>query len=114
MFRKSTFLGAALVLLALSSSACAPTWGPVHARDRRDYDDRAYVRDVGYRNGYQDGLEKGDSDWRRHRSYDVLRHDWYRDGDRHYKREYGPRDLYRDAYRSGFKQGYDSAFGRRY
>ncbi len=69
-----------------------------------------YANDIGYQNGYQDGLEKGQKDWRGRKSYDVLRHDWYRDGDRHYKDEYGPRDAYRNAYRSGFQRGYDEAF----
>ena len=46
----------------------------------------------------------------------MLRHDWYRDGDRHYKKEYGLKDDYRNAYRSGFQRGYDEAFrgGRAY
>lgn len=69
-----------------------------------------YSNDIGYQNGYRDGIEKGEKDWRSRKAYDVLRHDWYRDGDRHYKREYGPRDMYRNAYRDGFKQGYDQAF----
>lgn len=70
-----------------------------------------YGNNIGFQNGYRDGLEKGEKDWRGRKSYGLLRQDWYRDGDRHYKKEYGPRDLYKDAYRAGFKQGYDQAFG---
>jgi hypothetical protein len=74
-----------------------------------------YANNIAFQNGYRDGLEKGDKDWRSRKSYDVLRHDWYRDGDRHYKKEYGPRNQYKDAYRAGFKQAYDQAFrGGRY
>lgn len=65
---------------------------------------------IAFQNGYNDGIEKGQKDWRSRKSPDILRHDWYRDGDHHYKREYGPRELYRNAYRDGFKQGYDSAY----
>jgi hypothetical protein len=71
-----------------------------------------YAADIGYQNGLRDGLEKGRKDWRDRRSYDVVRHGWYRDGDRHYKKEYGLRDDYRDGYRMGFQRGYDEAFGR--
>jgi hypothetical protein len=75
------------------------------------YGDRyGYAGDIGYQNGYRDGLEKGQKDLRGRKSYDVLRHDWYRDGDRHYEKEYGPRDDYRNAYRSGFQRGYDESF----
>jgi hypothetical protein len=69
-----------------------------------------YAGDIGYQNGYRDGLEKGQKDWRDRKSYDVLRHDWYRDGDRHYKKEYGYKQDYENAYRAGFKRGYDEAF----
>jgi hypothetical protein len=74
-----------------------------------------YAGEIGYQNGYRDGLEKGQKDWRDRKSHDVLRHDWYRDGDRHYKKEYGPREDYRNAYRAAFQRGYDEAFrGGRY
>ncbi len=74
-----------------------------------------YAGDIGYQNGYRDGLEKGQKDWRDRKSYDLLRQDWYRDGDRHYKKEYGPKDDYRNAYRAGFQRGYDESFrGGRY
>lgn len=69
-----------------------------------------YGHSLAFDNGYRDGLEKGRKDWRSRKSHDLLRHDWYRDGDRHYKREYGPRDQYKDAYRDGFRRGYDEAF----
>jgi hypothetical protein len=74
-----------------------------------------YAGDIGYQNGYRDGLDKGQKDWHDRKSYDVRRHDWYRDGDRHYKKEYGYKEDYRNAYRAGFQRGYDEAFrGGRY
>lgn len=57
-------------------------------------------------NGVRDGYEKGAEDARKNRSYDVLRHEWYREGDRRYDRDYGSRDQYKNVYREGFKDGY--------
>jgi hypothetical protein len=63
-----------------------------------------------YPNGLNDGIEKGREDARKHRSYDPRRHDWYRDGDRHYRGEYGSKDLYKDEYRRAFQEGYDRGY----
>ena len=61
-------------------------------------------------NGARDGIEKGQEDARRNRSFDPLRHSWYRSGDRHYEREYGSREQYKDVYRRGFQQGYERGY----
>ena len=61
-------------------------------------------------NGARDGYEKGVEDARRNRSFDPVRHKWYRDAERHYRGEYGPRDRYRDVYRRGFQQGYERGY----
>lgn len=61
-------------------------------------------------NGVTDGYEKGREDARDRDSYDVRRHKWYRDGDRHYRNEYGPRRQYEDLYRQGFREGYDRGY----
>ena len=58
----------------------------------------------------REGFEKGQEDARKGRSLDVLRHEWYRDGDRHYENRYGSRQEYRDVYRRGFQQGYEQGF----
>ena len=65
---------------------------------------------MGYSNGVNDGVEKGREDARKHRSFDPLRHDWYRDGDRHYKSDYGSRQQYANVYRDGFKEGYERGY----
>ena len=67
-------------------------------------------------NGARDGYEKGQEDIRKNRSFDPLRHSWYRSGDRHYEREYGSRDEYKNVYRRGFQEGYDRGYreGRYY
>jgi hypothetical protein len=61
-------------------------------------------------NGVRDGFEKGQEDARKNRSHDVLRHEWYREGDRHYENRYGSREQYKDVYRRGFQQGYEQGF----
>jgi flagellar biosynthesis/type III secretory pathway protein FliH len=64
-------------------------------------------------NGIRDGYEKGLEDARKNRSYDILRHSWYRSGDRDFERRYGSKEAYKDAYRRGFQQGYDRGFRER-
>lgn len=61
-------------------------------------------------NGARDGFEKGQEDGRKGRSFDIRRHSWYRDGDRHYENRYGSRQQYEDVYRRGFQQGYEQGF----
>ena len=53
------------------------------------------------RNGARDGYEKGREDAAQQRSFDPLRHTWYRVGDRHYEDRYGSREHYKDIYRRG-------------
>lgn len=89
-------------------------WG----RNDRSRGNIGYGRD-GYRSrrfspafdkGARDGFEKGIEDARRNRSFDPVRHKWYRDAERDYRREYGSRDQYRDVYRRGFQQGYEQGY----
>jgi flagellar biosynthesis/type III secretory pathway protein FliH len=61
-------------------------------------------------NGVRDGYEKGQEDIRKNRSFDPVRHSWYRSGDRHYEREYGSRDDYKNVYRRGFQEGYERGY----
>ena len=61
-------------------------------------------------NGARDGFEKGREDARKNRSFDPLRHSWYRSGDRDYENEYGSREQYKDVYRRGFQDGYERGF----
>ena len=63
-----------------------------------------------FQNGVNDGYEKGRDDARRNRSFDPLRQEWYRSGDRHYDSRYGSRDQYKDVYRQGFRDGYERGF----
>lgn len=65
---------------------------------------------VAFQNGADDGVEKGQEDARKGRSFDPLRHAWYRAGDRRYESRAGSRDEYRDIYRRGFQEGYDRGY----
>jgi len=65
---------------------------------------------VPYDNGYRDGLEKGREDAGDRDSYDPVRHNWYRSGDRGYNSRYGTKDSYKLAYRDGFEAGYEQAY----
>jgi flagellar biosynthesis/type III secretory pathway protein FliH len=84
------------------------------------YPDRTYGQYGGYtnfavQNGVNDGYEKGVEDARKNRSFDPLRHSWYRSGDRHYEGRFGSREQYKDLYRQGFREGYERGFrGGRY
>jgi flagellar biosynthesis/type III secretory pathway protein FliH len=61
-------------------------------------------------NGVNDGYEKGLEDAHKNRSFDPVRHDWYRSADRHYDNRYGSKDQYKDLYRQGFRDGYDRGY----
>ena len=63
-----------------------------------------------FENGARDGYEKGLEDRRKNRSFDPLRHSWYRSGDRDYEGRYGPREQYKDIYRRGFQEGYERGY----
>jgi len=60
--------------------------------------------------GARDGYEKGREDARKNRSFDPVRHSWYRSGDRHYQSRSGSREQYKDVYRRGFQQGYERGY----
>lgn len=69
-----------------------------------------YGYHAAYPNGVNDGLVKGREDAQKRRSFDPLRHSWYRSGDHGYRREYGAKQQYENVYREGFKEGYERGF----
>ena len=97
------------VLVAVGLMLAVPM--PAAARDVYGrygrYDD---AERVGYKRGFQEGVDEGRRDVRRGRSYNVRRHDDFRDDDDGYRREYGPRSEYRRGFRSGFQDGYREAY----
>jgi flagellar biosynthesis/type III secretory pathway protein FliH len=92
--------------------------GPVYYPDtRNNYPGGSYPGGIrggstnaAFQLGADDGYQKGVEDARKHRSFDPLRHEWYRSGDRHYEGRFGPREQYKDVYRRGFQEGYERAY----
>src|SRR5688572_31637789 len=108
MLKANRYLPAmfAVVLVLTGTAACA-SQGPWYGRQggTRSVDGRAY------RNGYDDGRNRGENDARRGRSYEYGRHDEYRDADDGYRGD-GNRNRYRQAFRQGFVEGYDNGYRR--
>lgn len=84
-----------------------------YARAARHHDRRGrygYFLSAARERGFADGYEKGREDGRDRDRFAPRRHKWYREGDRGYRREYGPRDVYERAYREAFVQGYERGY----
>ena len=86
---------------------------------RRDGDDSAWgygsygngaSSRVAFNYGYNDGVERGVKAARSRKAFDPNREGWYRDGDRHYDGDFGPRDRYKASYREGFLRGYEEGY----
>lgn len=110
-------------------SGFADGYADGYRRYNRDYNRPGYGygrpgygngRDYGYgRNdrfgsafevGAREGYEKGTEDARKNRAFDPRRHEWYREGDRHYENRYGNREPYKVEYRRGFTSGYERGY----
>ena len=75
-----------------------------------DRDDR-YQQAIN--NGYRDGLNLGQQDALKGKSYRPQKHDEYEDADRGYNRNYGDKNVYKNQYRQAFQNGYsDGYYGR--
>lgn len=61
---------------------------------------------VGYKDGYDKGLDDADDNDR----YDPSRHGRYKSADHEYENEYGSKEQYRITYREGFLAGYDAGY----
>jgi hypothetical protein len=78
----------------------------------RDYDQRGERYDPAYENGYRDGVNIGQQDVRKGKSFRPQKHDEFEDGDRGYSRSYGDKGQYKSQYRQGFQNGYSDGYGR--
>ena len=85
-------------------------YGQGYGGARRPGYGNGYGSNIGYQVGYTDGFEKGIEDARKRRAFNARRHEWYREGDHRYRREYGPRDFYKRDYREGFMVGYERGY----
>jgi hypothetical protein len=68
-----------------------------------DRDDRVY-----YNRGFSEGRESGIDDARRGRSFDMRRHDEYRDIDRRRGMDRDDVRVYRQGFEAGYEEGYRS------
>jgi hypothetical protein len=109
MLRSLRFVQAALLVAGVGIAMTACTT-PVYAQRGggyyRNMDRQAY--DI----GYNEGVQQGQNDARRGRSYSYQQHSEYRNADNGYRREYGDRELYRQSYRQGFQTGYGEGYNR--
>lgn len=85
---------------------------PDRDRDRNRNGRAGNVNSVPYRNGYQDGLEKGREDGRDRDSFDPVRHSRYRSADHGYNSRYGSKTDYKLIYRDGFEAGYRDGYAQ--
>lgn len=70
------------------------------------------VERIAYDRGFHEGTEAGEKDAKRGRSFEVQRHDDFRDADEGYHRQYGDKEFYRRYFREGFERGYADAYNR--
>ncbi|OFW26082.1 MAG: hypothetical protein A3H97_14040 [Acidobacteria bacterium RIFCSPLOWO2_02_FULL_65_29] len=107
MDRVHRLLPAALVAaVSIASSACAATAAFYQYEPAvRAVDQRVYAR------GYDEGRVRGESDARRNRSFDHMRHGDFRDADVGYRGD-GDRVAYRTLFRQGFVAGYSDGYRR--
>jgi hypothetical protein len=72
--------------------------------------------DVARNTGHRDGLEKGANDARQAKSFNLDRHDYYKDADHGYRDSFrnkaAYKQTYRDAFRRGYQEGYNEYSGR--
>lgn len=89
--------------------------------DRLDRRDDAYFgqgqpatgyADVARNTGYRDGQEKGRNDARQGKSYNLERHDAWKDADHGYRSSVGNKEGYRQEYREAFRRGYEDGYRR--
>jgi hypothetical protein len=118
---KAGLMAATLLAVPLTARADDDDWWR-NDRDWRndgrygDYRSNGYGRgrtrtfDFGFDRGFREGQKEGQNDARRRRSFDPSRHGSWRDTDKGYRSQYGPRFQYEGGYRRGFMQGYRAAF----
>ncbi|MGD9905117.1 MAG: hypothetical protein AB7U83_16755 [Vicinamibacterales bacterium] len=87
-----------------------PWNGPPVRGARRSSNLPGVSDDIGYANGFEEGYQRGVDDGRDRDRYDPRRHRRYRDADRGYRRDYGPKAIYETSYRRGFERGYDQGY----
>lgn len=68
--------------------------------------------DTARNTGYRDGLDKGRNDARQRKSFNLDRHDAWKDADHGYRDSFGNKDQYKQIYRDNFRRGYEEGYRR--
>lgn len=63
--------------------------------------------------GNRDGREKGANDARQGKSFNLDRHDYYKDADHGYRDSFGNKEDYKRLYRDAFRRGYTDGYRQR-
>ena len=71
-----------------------------------------YGGNLGYRIGYQDGINQAREDASKNKAFNANPRGKYDDRDHGYHREYGDKSNYKARYSDGYRAGYESAFRR--
>jgi hypothetical protein len=95
---------AATVSLMFGSVA----WGQYGRYDDDDNYSRRDDAQRGYRNGYRDGLNRGQYDLERGRRFNFKTDDW--EDSRGYEHWMGSKGRYKHEYREGYERGYREAY----
>ena len=109
--------GALTLSAALMPAAASAQYRPDY--DERRYDDRrngfreSNAYEIGYQRGFRDGANHGVRDSRNREGFNYSHGRDYRNGDKGYRRHYGPRHEYAAGYRAGYANGYRSGFRNR-
>lgn len=80
-----------------------------------DYAENAYR--FGYSRGYEEGFDHGKDDAEDHDGFNFWHDKDYRNADKGYRGQYGPRGNYEQGFRAGYEEAYRRAyshFGRRH
>jgi len=91
--------------MALLVAVCVLSGGAAVAQN-----DAQNYADVARNTGHRDGREKGANDARQAKSYNLERHDYYRDADHGYRSRGGNKEDYRRQYRDAFREGYEQGY----
>jgi hypothetical protein len=109
MTRMKLLRGARLAALAAVVSLAFGSLAWAHDDDDYYYHRHDEAREHGYRNGYQDGVQRGRYDRMQGYRYNYKSQLWEDAGG--YEHWMGSRGGYKKAYRSGYVSGYREGYG---
>lgn len=79
-------------------------------RDDDGRNDRGRLRQIGFDNGYREGVQEGREDRSNGERFDYNDEGEFRDATSGYRNEYGSVDTYRGYFREGYARGYRDGY----